>query len=55
MKIRETVRISPLLTLQVGTWGILPIARFLVGSVVKSTHIGPGAARRAWRSYQRAH
>lgn len=52
MKIKETIVLRDLRSLQIGTHFGLPAARFLQADVVKASYLGFGARSRAWRSYR---
>lgn len=54
MKIKETVDLPGIRSIVSGTHFGIPLARYMEGSVVRSSHLGPFAKKRAWRSYHRA-
>lgn len=53
MKIKDTVKLPGIRSIVTGTHFGIPAARYMEGSVVRSSHLGPLAAKRAWRSYRK--
>lgn len=54
MKINKTVTLPNLRSIVSGTYFGIPLARYMEGSVVRSSHLGPFAERRALKSYRKA-
>jgi hypothetical protein len=54
MKIHKTIKLPGIRSIQSGSYLGIPAARYMEGSVVKSTHLGLFAERRAWGSYHKA-
>ena len=48
MKIKDTVKLPGIRSIVTGTHFGIPAARYMEGSVVKSAHLGPLAAKRAY-------
>lgn len=54
MKIKDTVKLPGIRSIVTGTHFGIPAARYMEGSVVRSSHLGFFAKKRAWRSYHKA-
>lgn len=52
MRVKQTIRLRGIRTIQLGTHLGLPAARFLQGSAVRASYVGLRAEKRAWKSYR---
>lgn len=52
MRVKQTIRLRGIRTIQLGTHLGLPAARFLQGSAVKASYVGLRAEKKAWQSFR---